>query len=50
MFPRTPTATLKNVDLHNADALICAPLKDGGLGISLVTISIPAIVLAGLRT
>ena len=59
MSPRTPVATLKNVDkvtrhyikrivhlhLHTADALIHAPLKDGGLGICQVAISIPTILL-----
>ena len=67
MSPRTPTATLKNIDkvtrhyvkrmvhlhLHTSDALIHAPLKDGGLGIMEVAVSIPTILLrriSNLRT
>ncbi|KAJ3639135.1 hypothetical protein Zmor_004006 [Zophobas morio] len=59
MSPRAPAATLKNVDkatrhyvkrflhlhLHTSDALIHAPLRDGGLGVMEMAVSIPAILL-----
>ena len=63
MSPRTPAATLKNVDkatrhyvkrflhlhLHTSDALIHAPLRDGGLGVMQMAVSIPAILLRRIK-
>ncbi|KAJ3640292.1 hypothetical protein Zmor_003601 [Zophobas morio] len=55
----SPAATLKNIDkvtrhyvktilhlhLHTPDNLIHAPLRDGGLGVTQMTVSIPNILL-----